>query len=764
MLASTTRAGPDTRLKFCLLLTLGLLAAGSPGSAQEDPSLLSLDRIFTDREFAMEQHRAVSWQADDSGYLVAEPVTSGDDKGPKDLVFYSASTGEREVVLSAARLVPPAGSTPLHVNDFSWSEDRSVFLFSVRSSAPKGEEEFWIWRDGPEELHRLARDGGAGPISNAQLSATGERVAFVSGSNLYVKDLSSGKTVQLTDDGTDSRVNATAEGVYSGLNVTGFRWSPDGEWIAYVQFDMEGVDRFQIINYTDSLYPSVRSFPHVKPGETLPAARAGVVSAVGGETSWLKLPGDPRAHYLHHLKWMPDSRGLLVTQLARKQNRARVFRVDAATGSLTPILTETDEAWLDLYAPRWLGGGEHFTWVSERDGWRHIYRASTEDGRLELLTPGAFDILSIEAVDQREGWLYFVASPHDATQRYLYRVPLEPNGRPEQITPEGEPGTHSYRVSPGARWAWHTFSTFDTPPVTDLVSLPEHEVVRVAVDNVALSAKLAELKRPRTEFFRIDIGDGVQLDGWLMKPPGFEPTRRYAVLFYVYGMPAAQSVLDSWPSSDRLTNRRLWHWMMTQRGYVVMCVDNRGTPAPRGRDWRKIIYLKHGVLPAREQAAAARAIADRWAWVDSSRIGIYGWSGGGNVSMNAILRHPDVYSTAMPGAGLNHHRYYHAAFTERFLGLPQENPEAYEATAPVNVAGNLRGNLLLIHGTGDPNVHYQNAEAMANALIAAKKRFTFMPYPNRAHHVTEGESTQHHLYDLYTWYLEQNMPSETDRR
>jgi dipeptidyl-peptidase-4 len=428
----------------------------------------------------------------------------------------------------------------------------------------------------------------------------------------------------------------------------------------------------------------------------------------------------------------------------------RLFLAAPDGGGLREILVEKEETWLDLHPVEWVGQGQAFLWVSERDGWRHVYRIGRNGGNTLLLTPGSFDILSVEAVDEAGGWVYVIASPDDPGQRYLYRARLDGAGALERVTPEDSEGTNAYSIAPGARWAWHTVSTIDAPPSTGLVSLPDHRTVRVEVDNAALTSKLASLDVRPTEFFRVDIGDGVELDGWVMKPPDFDPNGRYPVLFYVYGMPAGQTVLDRWGG-----DRHLFHYLLTQRGYVVVSVDNRGTPAPRGRDFRRIIYLRHGVLPAQDQAAAVRALAARWPWMDRSRIGIYGWSVGGNVSMNAILRHPDVYSTAMPGAGLSHHKYYHASFTERFLGLPQDNPDAYEATAPVNVAQNLRGNLLVVHGTGDPNVHYQNAEALSNALIAAKKRFTIMPYPNRPH----GIPDRYHLYDLYLWFLEENMPA-----
>jgi dipeptidyl-peptidase-4 len=575
-------------------------------------------------------------------------------------------------------------------------------------------------------------------------------VGYVADNDLHVQELATNRGVRITTDGSSTILNGTTTGVYVGLNSGGFRWSPKGTHIAFVQFDADGVRQFQIINYTDSLYSIVRSRPHVKPGDTLPSARLGIVPADGGEVAWLHLPGDPQTHYVNGFEWVPNTDLLFVRQLNRPQNTVRLFLAHAEGGALQEILVEREETWLDLHPVHWIEEGEAFLWVSERNGWRHVYRIDRDGGGIVPLTTGAFDILSVEAVDEVGGWLYFLASPDDPGQRFLYRARLDGTGSVERVTPEDVAGTHEYDIAPGARWAWHTASSIDSPPVTELVSLPDHRRVRVEADNAALRERLAALEIHPTEFFRVDIGDGVELDGWVMKPPDFDPDGSYPVLFYVYGMPAGQTVLDRWGG-----DRHLFHHLLTQRGYVVVSVDNRGTPAPRGRDFRRIIYLRHGVLPAADQAAAVRALEARWPWMDPSRIGIYGWSGGGNVSMNAIFRHPDVYSLAMPGAGLSHHKYYHASFTERFLGLPQENPQAYEATAPLNVAENLRGDLLIIHGTGDPNVHYQNAAALSNALIAAKKRFVIMPYPNRPHSIPD----RYHLYDLYLWFLEENMPA-----
>ena len=726
----------------CLLavtLLSSWIANAATTGAESAPSLLTLERIFGTNEFSTEQHEKGRWLPDGSAYVRIEQF-----EGENAVISYDASQGfRREVVVSARSLVPAEGGRVPKLDSFDWSEDAATWILRTKA------RDLWTLDRAADRLEKMG-DLCEEDVSEATISPDGNRIAYACGNNLHVKSLVNDEIVHLTFDASPTSVNATTEGVYTGLNAGGIRWSPDGTQLAFARFDMEGVKQFQIINNTDALYSTVSRRPHVKPGETLPAVYIGVVDAGGGDVTWLELPGDPRNQYVYEFGWVPDTTRPFVGLLNRLQNTVRLFVAEPDTGKVSEVLAERNQAWLDLRPIEWVNEGRAFLWVSERDGWRHVYRSNLNGGAARLLTPGDFDILSIAAVDESAGWVYFIASPDNPTQRYLYRARLDGTGVLERVTPQGDYGTHEYEVAPDARWAWHRSSEVDTPPSTAFVSLPEHGVVRGIVDNADLKAALATIDISPTEFFRVDIGDGVQLDGMLMKPPDFDPSLRYPVLFYVYGMPAAQTVLDRWRG-----RRHLFHKFLTQRGYVVISVDNRGTPAPRGSDFRKIIYLQHGVLPARDQASAVLALQDRWPWMDPSRIGIYGWSGGGNVSMNAIFRHPDVFAMAMPGAGLSHHKYYHAAFTERFLGLPQDNPEAYEATAPVNVARNLRGNLLIIHGTGDPNVHYQNAEVLSNALIAANKRFTIMPYPGRRHRIPDG----YHLHDLYLWFLEKTMPA-----
>jgi len=296
-----------------------------------------------------------------------------------------------------------------------------------------------------------------------------------------------------------------------------------------------------------------------------------------------------------------------------------------------------------------------------------------------------------------------------------------------------------------------------TPSATDLVQLPHHTTVRPLAANTALLAKVKSLKRGPSEFFRVDIGDGIQLDGWMIKPPDFDPTKRYPVVFHVYGEPAAQTVLDRWGG-----NNELWHLMLAQQGYIVISVDNRGTPAPRGRAWRKIVYRQIGTLASREQAAAATVI-QRWPFVDSTRIAIWGWSGGGSMTLNQMFRHPDIYRVGMSVAPVSDQRLYDTIYQERYMGLPQDNAEEYKVGSPITHVDGLRGKLLVVHGSGDDNVHFQNTEKLVNALVAANKPFTMMEYPNRRHDISSGANTTRHLYELLTRFLRENLPAGPEK-
>ena len=505
---------------------------------------------------------------------------------------------------------------------------------------------------------------------------------------------------------------------------------------------------FSLINDTDTLYPEITRIPYPKAGSTNSAVRIGVVSAEGGQTRWMHTSGDPRDSYLARLEWI-DSGTLSIQQLNRLQNRQDLLLADAQTGVARSVFTDESKTWVDLEDVRWIDEGQAFLWVSERDGWRHLYRVSREGGKAAIVTRFEADVIEMAGVDERQHVVYFLASPDNATQAYLYRARLDGSTSiPERVTPEGQPGTHGYTLAPGARMAFHTRSRFDQPGTLDVVSLPEHRTLRPLTDPSKLVTAIAPIVKPPVEFLKVDIGGGVSLDGWMLKPSTFDGSKRYPMIVFVYGEPASTTVTDRWGGG-----RMLFHRALAEAGYLVVSVDNRGTPAPKGAPWRKVVYGTVGDLSSREQAAAVRALAEARPYIDTARVGVWGWSGGGSNTLNCMFRFPDVFKVGVAVAPVPDQRLYDTIYQERYMGLPQTNANGYRLGSPINFAEGLQGHLLIVHGSGDDNVHYQGTERLINRLIALGKPFDTMVYPNRTHAIAEGEGTTVHIYQLIARYF-----------
>ncbi len=746
-------------------LTLALVVAlssqtDSLRAQQPDSGLLTVQRIYGTREFRSQPFGPSRWLGDGSSYTTLEDSEA--ERG-QNLVRYSSERGAREVLIAARQFIPQGDSLPLAVEEYLWSPDMKQLLIFTNTRPVwrlNTRGDYWLLDRSTGRLRKL---GGAeakpSTLMFAKFSPDGSKVAYVRENNLYVEELSSGTITPLTTDGSRTLINGTFDWVYEeelmNYYADGWRWSPDSKKIAYWQLNADQVKDFSLINNTDSLYSQVLPVQYPKAGEANSAARVGIVDATGGATRWLEIGGDPRNHYIGRMDWAANSGEVLLQRLNRLQNTNEVILGQARTGKVRTILTERDSTWVDLVDDlAWLNGGKNFLWVSERDGWNHVYLVSRDGKSVRLVTRGDYDVAKILGADEKSGWLYYIASPEQPSQRYLFRTRLDGKGSPERLSPKSEGGTHTYDRAPNYRYALQTFSSFGDPPVIRLVRLPGHQVIRTLVDNAGLRKRVSLLRRGKAEFFSVTGEDGVRMPAYLMKPADFDSTRKYPLLFHVYGGPGSSTVNDLWGGYY------LWHLLLTQRGYLVASVDNRGTPAPLGRRWRKAVYGQLGVVESRDQAAAARTLAQR-SYVDPQRIGIWGWSYGGFMSLNGLFRHPDLYRTGVVVSPVTHWSLYDNVYTERFNGLPDQNREGYDRGSPLTYVNGLRGNLLLVHGTGDDNVHYQNTEVLVNALVAANKPFTMMEYPNRTHCICQGKNTQLHLFELISRYLDQNLKAAT---
>jgi dipeptidyl-peptidase-4 len=776
MMTSSEIPMPRRLQRTSQILAFLAIALTSRLAQPQTPAVTDLlRREFVAKDFAVKSFGPIHWIGKGESYTVLEPS----DKGNKssDIVRYETAASRREILVSASQLVPPGADKPLGIENYAFSEDLNavlIFTNSMRIWRQNTRGDYWVLDRKTGALRKLGDGGPPSSLMFAKFSPDGSKVAYVRFNNIYVEDVHGGDVNRLTFDGNEKIVNGTSDWVYEEefFLRDAFRWSPDSKRIAYWQFDTHNVENFALVYDTGApykistgvpysefgIYPMVRQIPYPQPGTKNSSVRVGVVPAVGGETQWMQVPGFANENYIPRMQWAGDSDTLVLQHLNRLQNTNDVLLADARTGTIRKIHQDHDSAWVDIVDEvKWLHHGKDFLWVSEQDGWRHVYAISRDGKQVRLLTPGAFDVIGVTGVDPAEEWLYFMASPENATQQYLYRIPMNGKAKPERLSPSNQPGTHSYHVSPDLHYAFHTYSTFDIPPVTDLVQLPDHKVQRAVEDNAKLRSVAKELVSGPTEFVRVDIGEDVTLDGWIMKPKSFDPSKKYPVLVFVYGEPAAQTVLDRW-------DEEVFHRALAQEGYAIVSFDNRGTPAPKGREWRKIIYGNVGVLSSKEQALALLALEKTHAYLDPDRVAVWGRSGGGSNTLNLMFRHPEIYKVGMAVAPVPDQRLYDTIYQERFMGLPQENVDGYRVGSPINFSEGLEGKLLLVHGSGDDNVHYQGTELLVNRLIELGKTFDFMTYPGRTHALVEGPGTAFHLYNLLARYLEENLPPQSGMR
>ncbi len=736
-------------------------------TAQGGVTPLTVERIFRSRDFIAQGLPFVQWMKDGRSYLSVKT-----DIGGTALVKVDAVTGAETVLLPAGAL-KDANGTPLDVEDVTLSADESkalIFHSSVR-----------VWRTntrgvyhvvdfatksvtplvnlptmatskpsaGPSFLASGLASGAADPNLQmfAKLSPDGGKVAFGRANDLWVKDLRTGSETRLTIDGSDDIINGTTDWVYEeelGLRDA-FRWSPDSRRLAFWRFDQSGVRAYPIVDDMGT-YPTVSTLRYPKAGEANSRVTIHVIGADGNDRHALSV-GPDTGQYLTRMEWI-DADSISVLRSPRHQTQLDVMLVSATSGSGRIITTERDSAYVNPEGEPvvWLADHKRFLLRSDRSGWQQYYLYRRDGQLVTRITRDSMDVLDLLAVDEKAGVAYVQVAAPTPTQQQLMRVTLD-GRKAERLTP-GD-GAHAMLISPTASYMFDAYSRLGVPPVVSLYALPRMTKIKELTDNGGVRQRLVSLGVQPPQLFRVPMPDGTMLDAYRILPPAFDSTRKYPVLMHAYGGPAAPQVIDQWGDG-----RYMWHVMLAQQGYVVVVVDNRGA-AFRGRSFRKVTQLKLGLQETQDQIDAARWLGTQ-PWVDASRIGFWGWSFGGYLTTMVAAKGGDLFRAAIAVAPVTDWRLYDSIYTERFMWTPQENAVGYQQTAPQNFVAGMRARFLLVHGTGDDNVHPQNSVQLIERMVRANRPLQQLFYPNRTHSISGGNTTVH-LYESLTRFIRENL-------
>ncbi len=754
-----------TRLSIAAALVLSLASipacAALPLRARQGEKPLTIERLYSEPSLSGSLATGITWLPDGSAYVFIEkeevPATSEqagaemaetdkEKSAPKprsSLVRVDAATGERSTFVSADAYEKAFAEATIGERRPSGRPGFGGFQIlpdGKRLVVPQSGD-LYLYDVGSATQRRLT--ASKSDEKGAAVAPDGSRIAFVRDANLYTLDLASGLETQLTADGTDDHTNGLSDWVYDEeLSVTtGFWWSTDSKRIAFLKFDETPVSQIPIVDFLP-YRKAVEWERYPKAGDPNPIVKLAVVSLSDGKIVPIDTPGSADG-YIARVTWTPDGAALLVQVLNRKQNRLTVLKADPQTGASTPLFEETSTAWIDVHGDLRVLRDGRVLWQSACDGFAHLYLSEADGKTSRPLTRGTWNVERVEGLDEGGGWVYFTGAEKSPLETHLYRVHLDGSSL-ERVTRED--GNHSITMPESATAFLDTHSDVSRPSRRSLRKA-DGSLVKVIEENPC--EELQTFRLGSSEFFAIKTEDGVALQAQWIKPPDFDAIRRYPVLVYVYGGPLSQIVRNAWGGT-----RYLWHHLLAQRGILVLLIDNRAG-APHGLKVASTIYGRLGEVELRDQLEAVKYLRTL-PYVDGARIGIWGWSYGGYMAAYSILNAPDAFHAAVAVAPVTDWRDYDTIYTERYMNLPDENVEGYKKSAPVNAAKNLKGKLLLVHGTADDNVHLQNSVQLINALIREGKQFRFMTYPGGRHGIG-GLDSQKHLFTMITDFLVESL-------
>lgn len=713
-----------------------------PTASAQQKQNITLEDIWQKGTFAAKSVPGFNWMNDGRFY-------SSLDEG--NLVQHDVTTGQPvQTLVAATALQLPGQSQPLPVDGYSFNADEQQVLFSTATEAiyrRSSKSTFYIYNRQSKQLTPLSQ--APGKQLYATFSPDGKRVAFVRDNNLFVTDLATMRETAVTTDGVLNKIiNGGTDWVYEEEFefAQGFQWSPDSRYVAFYTFDESQVPEYNMQEW-GALYPKDYRYKYPKAGEKNSVVSVSAYDVAAAKTTKLDV-GPEQDQYIPRILWTQTPDLLSVRRMNRLQNKLEILHANAKTGQSQVVLTDTDKAYVEVNDDlRYLQGGKEFLFSSEKDGYRHLYLYTMGGKLVRQLTKGPWEITSIDGFDEKKGLVYYTSTEASPLQRHLYRVDLKGKGK-TRLSETGR-GTDAANMSADTRYYLNYHSEAGVPAVVSLRSGQDGKLVKVLEDNAKLREKLGQYNLATPEFFSFKTSEGVELNGQMLKPTNFDATKKYPVLMHVYGGPGSQTNADSWGGTNYL-----WHQMLTENGYIVVIVDGRGTGA-RGAAFKKVTYANLGKLETVDQGEGAKYLASL-PYVDKARIGIWGWSFGGYMTALALTKNADLFKMGISVAPVTNWRYYDTVYTERFLKTPQENPAGYDDNSPVQHADKLKGKLLLVHGTGDDNVHFQNSVAFTDAMVKANKDYQTLYYPNRNHGIYGG-TTRLHLYRQMTDFVLKNL-------
>ena len=719
------------RKNTTLLLAL-FLGMSSWATAQKQ---ISVEDIWQQYKFYPKSVPGFNFQNDGKHYTRLEE---------NDIRQYDLTTGQFTKSLFSTKEVSRNDAFNGEIDGYTFSEDESKLLIKTETEAiyrHSTRANYYVWDRAKKSLTTVCPDGKQ---MYASLSVNMDKVAYVRENNLYYKDLTSGKEIQITTDGKQNEIiNGGADWVYEEefSFAKGFQWSPDGKTIAFMRFDESKVKEFTMTNYRDGLYPEYVTFKYPKVGEANAVVSLHLYNLETAKTV-KAMTGKETDVYFPRIKWTKDPNKLCIFKLNRLQNELELLLADAETGETTSLLKEKNKYYIDITDDiRFLEDGEQFIWTSEKSGYNHIYLYDMKGKEKAQLTSGDYDVTSFYGVDEKRNLVYYQAAEESPLGRQVYSVNLKGKGK-KKMTPAA--GTNTVQFSSTYDYYVNTFSTANSAS-TYAVYTNEGKEVRVIEDNALMGKLQKEYGTTPVEFFDFKTSENVELNGYMIKPPNFDKNKKYPVFMYVYGGPGSQTVNDRFGGFNYW-----WFQMLAQKGYLVVSVDNRGTGA-RGEEFKKVTYLQLGKYETMDQIEAAKYLGKQ-SYVDADRIGIFGWSYGGYMSSLCLFKGNDVFKSAIAVAPVTNWKWYDTIYTERYMRTEKDNADGYLDNSPVYFADKLKGNYLLVHGMGDDNVHFQNTAEMVNALVNANKQFDTYFYPNRNHGIYGG-TTRLHLYNKMTEFI-----------